>query len=454
MRWQLEGAIQVLVAALVLWVALAAGGVDPWNIPIGRIVRWAALALLAAAAVGYALTRRPRRAAIGTGTALAALLALALLTLALLSTLWSPFMSLTLGRAASLLALFTAVCSIAYGAQGRQEAAGQALLGVLAGAVAVAILGLLNLWADPDRAIVPATAGSPARYNGLGGNPNMMPMLLALALPLAAWAFVEARSRWGKAAAVGTFLLFDLSIAASGSRGALLAACAGLLALAPALAGDRRRRLALAAGAVALLAANLALTEIPPNAERDPAILNPAFGEKRPIAPSDLEADIPLQSEIGFPAPGSPAGERELLQSSGRTEAWRGALEQAGERPLVGYGFGTEERVFVDRYYVFTSDRVENSFLGLLLQLGAIGVALVLVLLSIVVAQGWRVVNRPQFDGRLVAGACLSVVAAGIVLALTQSFMTSVGSPPTAPFWLAAALLTALVAASRERAPA
>lgn len=450
MRWQFEGAIQVLVAALVLWVALAAGGVYPWNIPVGRIVRWAALALLVAAAVGYALTRRPRPRVIGAGPALAP----ALLALALLSTLWSPATLLTLGRAASLLALFVAAWAIAYGTQGRQDAVGQVLLALLAGAVAVAILGLLNLWADPDRALVPATAGSPARYNGLGGNPNTMAMLLAVAVPLAVWAVVEARSRWGKATAVGTFLLLDLSIAASGSRGALLAACAGLLALVPALARDRRRRLALAAGAVALLAANLALTEIPPNAERDSVILNPEFGDKRPIAPLDLEADVPLQSEIGFPAPGTPTGERELLQSSGRVDAWRGALEQASERPLVGYGFGTEERVFVDRYYVFLADRVENSFLGVLLQLGVIGVALVGVLLLVVVTQGWRVVNRAEFDGRLVAAACLGVVAAGIVLALTQSFMTSVGSPPTAPFWLAVALLTALIATSRERAPA
>lgn len=428
-------------------MALGAGGVEPWNTPIGRIVRWAALALLLAAAVGYALTRQPRRVRVGAVSVLAA----ALVAFALLSTLWSPQPELTIARATSLLALFVAAWAIAYGSRARADAVGQVLLGVLGGAIVVASLGLINLAADPDRARVPATVLSPARYNGIGANPNMMPMLLAVAVPLTAWAFVEARSRWVKAAAFATFLLFDLSIVASGSRGGLLAASAGLLAFVPALTPDNRRRLALAAGAAALLAVNLALTEIPPNAAHDPATRGT---DTRPIGRLDLEARFPLSSEIGFPYRVARPSERKLLQSSGRVDAWRGALEQATRRPVVGYGFGTEERVFVDRYYPFFADRVENSYLGTLLQLGLVGLALLATLLGLVVAQGWRVVTAAQFEGRRVAAACLGVIAAGIALGLPQSFMTSVGNPATAPFWLALALLTALVAAARDRVTA
>jgi O-antigen ligase len=428
---------------------LAAGNVYPWNLPVGRIVRWAALALLAAAALGYALTRtRPRGKRIGA----APLLAAALVALAFASVLWSPDASLTLGRATTLLTLFVAGWALAYGSEGRHEAIGQILLGLLAGAVAVAIGGLLNLWAEPDRALVPATTGSPARYNGLGGNPNTTAMLLAVALPLAAWAVAEARSAWGKATAVGAFVLLDLSMTASGSRGAILAAFVGLLALVPAFAADRRGRALLAIGATALLAANLALTEIPPNADRDPVGLPPEFGDTRPISPLDLEAKLPLQSEIGFPTT-APRGERELLQTSGRAEAWRGALQQASERPVLGYGFGTEEHVFVDRWYVFLSDRIENSFLAALLQLGVVGLAALGALLAVVVVAGLRSVARPGPEARAVA-ACLGIVAAGLALALTQSFMTSVGSPATPPFWLALALLTALGAGSRGGAAA
>ena len=39
--------------------------------------------------------------------------------------------------------------------------------------------------------------------------------------------------------------------------------------------------------------------------------------------------------------------------SSGRTQAWRGAIGQAEQRPVVGYGFGTESRVFIDRWSGF-----------------------------------------------------------------------------------------------------
>ena len=44
------------------------------------------------------------------------------------------------------------------------------------------------------------------------------------------------------------------------------------------------------------------------------------------------------------------------------------------------------------------------------------------------------------------AAACAGVFAGGVVLAVTQSFLTSVGSPATAPFWLCAFLLAALCA--------
>jgi hypothetical protein len=442
-RMQLEGAIQFLVAGLVLWIGLAAGNVYPWNIPVGRIVRWAALVLLVAAALGYALTRRPRRAPIGP----APLLASALLALAFVSALWSSDTGLTVGRAASLLLLFLAAWALAYGSEGRPVAVGQVLLGLLAGAAAIAVGGLLNLWADSDRALVPATLATPARYNGLGGNPNTMAMLLAATLPLAAWAFAEARSTRGKAAAAAVFLLLDGSVAASGSRGASIAAFVGLLVLVPALARDRRHGLLLAVGATALLVVNVGVMEIPPNAERDP-VFNTEFGDTRPIAPADLQAKLPLENEIGFPTPTTQLRRRELLDTSGRTKAWEGAFRQAAERPLLGYGFGTEERVFVDRYYVFLSDRVENSFLGALLQLGVVGLAGLLALLGAIVAGGWRAIRTADPERRRAAAACLGVVAAGLALAVTQSFLTSVGSPATPPFWLSALLLAALAAPS------
>src|SRR5207253_10666321 len=134
----------------------------------------------------------------------------------------------------------------------------------------------------------------------------------------------------------------------------------------------------------------------------------------------------------------------------GRLPAWRGAVEQAAQRPLEGYGFGTEERVFVDRYYPFLSDRPENSYIGMLLQLGAVGLLAFLALVGSIAWQGVRVLSRLRPDQRPAGAACLAVVAAGLVIAIAQSYITSVGSPPTAPFWLCAFMLTGLVWSRRD----
>ena len=96
-------------------------------------------------------------------------------------------------------------------------------------------------------------------------------------------------------------------------------------------------------------------------------------------APGYLDANLQgprLQDDIGHPGVGvadTTRRERNLTGSSGRTEAWRGALGLAADRPVVGYGFGTEDRTFVDRYVFFNSNVPENSYIGILLQLGLVG---------------------------------------------------------------------------------
>jgi hypothetical protein len=364
--------------------------------------------------------------------------------LAFASAAWSIDAPLTLGRALTLLALFVTCASLAYAAAGRPDDVGIVLLGVLAGAVVVALLGLANLWADSDRALVPATRITPARYNGLGGNPNTMAMLFALALPIAVWTVVEARSRLGKVAAVAVVLLFEGSLAASGSRGAAIGALAGTLALAVVAGSSGRLRVALVVVALALFGANVALAQVPQPAERDPIDLNPEFGTYVPLSKRDAQGRLPLESEIGFPGVNAKGERRSLFETSGRFPGWVGAVEQAAQRPVAGYGFGTEERAFVDRYYRLYSSRPENSYLGTALQLGAVGVVALLVLLGALLVRGVRGVGALPQASRRVAGACLGAVVCGLVLAFTQSYVTSVGSPATFPFWLCAFLLVAV----------
>ena len=85
-RAQLEGGIQALVAALIVWTALGASSVWPWNIPVGRTMRWVVLAELAAFALLYVWLRPRREVRLSAWVALAtALPALAVLLRAVVS---------------------------------------------------------------------------------------------------------------------------------------------------------------------------------------------------------------------------------------------------------------------------------------------------------------------------------------------------------------------------------
>ncbi len=212
--------------------------------------------------------------------------------------------------------------------------------------------------------------------------------------------------------------------------------------------------LAVSGFAALVLVANAALTQVPQPAKKDP-ILNPEFGAREPLGPADAQFILPLESEIDFPGLKARAKPRRLFETSGRLTAAAGALEQAAERPIVGFGFGTEERAFVDRYYNFTAARVENAYVATALQLGIVGAAVLLGFLGLTAVRGLRLVDRLEGSSRRVAAAALGVFAAGLVLGGTQSFMTSVGSPATAPFWLATFLLggATLATARATRAP-
>jgi O-antigen ligase len=444
LRWQLEGALQAAVFGLVCALALASSNIDLVNIPIARLARWALLAILLAFALTYALLRRrPAQSAAPEWIA-----AVALGVFALASTAWSPVPGTTLGRSLSFVALLGAAVALAAACRGDARAVGQLLLAVLAASVTVAIGGLLLLWDAPERALLDATIGSPTRYNGIGGNPNTMAMLMAFAMPLALWALLEARTRAGKLALVACFVLLDGAIVASGSRGALAGAGAGLLVVALVLARGRQAKAVAALAVLALVVVDFGIMQLPPNGTRDPARLVPfgQLGQRVPLGPRDADFLLPLESEIGFPQPGDPRVKRGFFETSGRTVAWRGALEQAAERPALGFGFGTEEVAFVDRYYLLLSSRPENSYVSAALELGAVGTAILLVLLGVVVARGRRAVVATE-PTRRVAAACAGVTVCGLVIAVTQSYLTAAGSVIAAPFWLCTFLLAALVPA-------
>src|SRR5918994_4766878 len=242
-RFTLERAVQATMAATIPVFVLAAGSILSWLGP-ARFLRWPLLLVLAALSVALALRRGGR-----PPTSAFAIAVVGFAVLALLSVLWSPHPLLS-GAHAALFALVLATCgALAWAAWGRPEVVALLVDGVLLGVALVAVGGLILLAVDYDRAVMPATTEFPARYQGIGGGPNTATMVMALGVPLAAQRLLRG-GRWTRVAAGVLLLLLLGSIVASGSRGALLAAFAGLGVFVVLTARAPRRKV-LALGGVA-----------------------------------------------------------------------------------------------------------------------------------------------------------------------------------------------------------
>lgn len=444
-RLPLELAVGLLIVATILLVALGSNW-SPGVRSIAGPLRWVALLALCGTAVAWAYAQ-PRRAP----PLLAPALAGAFVTVALVSALWSADPRLSVGRGVAFAVLIVTAGALAAAVTASGEAARWVLLALVGGAVLVALAGLAVLAVNPGAAVQDATAQIPARFRGVGQNPNTAALLFAAALPVSvAFALREqGRARW---VAAGATALLAGSIVASGSRAALVAGFAA--ALVPALAAARspRTRAGAVAATGAALVGAVALTQIPqPLSPDDPRAQKSASNYPRKCTPNDAECHYRLEDEFGRPTGYTKPRERGLLGSSGRLDAWRGAIDQGAERPLLGYGFGTENRVFVDRYHDFQGGSPENSFIGVFLQVGVLGAALFGGLLVTLVVAGARALARLDGDRRLLAAGSLAALLVGLGLATTQSFLYSAGNTATLTVWTCGLLVTSLAAAPARR---
>jgi O-antigen ligase len=407
---------RLLAAALAVMVIAFASGSTIFNVVLlyGRDARWAALGALVVLALAYALTARP------WGTPPPFVYAAgALVVVALTSSLWSVDGWLTLKRAGSFAVLVIAGGALLVGARGRAEGVRRLLLGLLAGMAAVALAGLVALAVSYHQAVQPASFEYPARFRGFGQNPNTVPLLLAIGTPLAVLlALGEGRSRLERAAALAMVGLFAGSIAASGSRGAMLGALTGTLVLVLGRGGARRRQLELAVATLGAFGLCVGLSQIP---------------QPKPAPPSST----------GSAGVAAHQARRTLFTSSGRTEAWRGAIHQAEQRPVAGYGFGTEELAFVNRYPGFFSELPENSYIGAALQVGLVGLLLLIASAVAALSVFVRALRRPPGLTRLLASACAGATVAALVVGVTESYLFAVGGIATTSVWLCMFLLAA-----------
>lgn len=443
--------MQAAVVATILFAVLASGSLQSW-IPTARWLRWAALFALVALAAAWAWQNRARgvqtRPLVAAGVFLA---------LALTSAAWSVMPKHSLGRGVALALVFAAAAALGVTAAARRDAAQRVLDGVVAAAALVVLGGVLVLLFRHDRALQPATTLLPSRYQGLGGGPNTATMLLAVAFPaavqLAAGRGSRSRRVFGLTVAAGALG----SIAASGSRGALVGAFVGGLAWAVLRERSRRRALVAAVALALVFAAALGVSRIPQPAPAgttsDVVLADPNPPPVTAVPPYvDANLLLRLQDDVGHPPPGVASTDdkgRTLTGSSGRMAAWKGALRQAADRPLAGFGFGTEPDVFVDRYVEFNSSVPENSYVGLLLQLGALGLAAFATLCAVLLVPAFRAARRLDDAARGLTAAAAGALVGGLGLAFFQSYVYAAGNNATAALWICAFLLPATVYGDR-----
>src|SRR5437763_1883528 len=442
-RLPLEGAIRLAVPATVVAVALGSN----WSPSVRRVAQpsWKLLlALLCLLAVAFALAEAGPRRLWERARSPAYALAAAFVALSAVSALWSADPRLTVQRVVSFTLVLAAAAGLGLAAAGDRSRVERLLVAVAAGPVAVALLGAIVLAAAHHDALQSATQTIPARYRGIGQNPNTVAMLFAATLPLVTWLAIEWRG-WRRVAAAAAIVLLAASVVGSGSRGALVTGGAGCLLVALATARTVRGRLLAVGGVAVALSVAVGLGEIPqPNPHATQ--VSPTGCQFCTHRANDADATLRLDDEFGAPNGADAGTKRTLFASTGRGQAWEGAIDQGEERPVAGYGLGTEDHVFGDRVYSFFGGSPENSYVGVFLQLGIAGLVVLLALAAALVAALGSAVRRLDGKARRASAACTGVVCAGLVLAVVQSYIYAAGNNATLTVWLCAFLGLALAA--------
>lgn len=446
---RLEAAVVVLVPLTILLFSFGSS----WSTSLQHIGgHWRWVGLFALACVGaFAVLRRPPASRLPPAFVLLEVL----VALGLVSAAWSVDTHLTLERIATVAALFIAGYGLAT-LGNRADAAAQVVLGsVLLGALLVAFASLIAVLVARHSAVLPATEGAGWRFQGVGQNPNTVPMLLAVAYPLATAGALSTRGRT-RTLLWCALLLLAGEVAVSGSRGALAAGTVGGVAVVIALGGTPRRRLLLVAGFIALAAAcagaNRLQGSAAPVTSSTPSHHGSGGAAAHRTRGIDAQQVFRLEDEIGHPPLGAyrPPVPRTLLGSSGRAQAWTGAFKQGTQRPIDGYGFGTEDKVFVDRFYSFEGNFVENSYLSMFLQLGAVGVAAFVGLILLLARDGFNALRAHRLETRAPAAAAVGALLAGVTIGMTQSGLLSVGNIASVGLWMSVLCLPTLARSARR----
>ena len=133
-----------------------------------------------------------------------------------------------------------------------------------------------------------------------------------------------------------------------------------------------------------------------------------------------------------------------ITSLSSRTEKWRTGLQYFMERPLQGFGFGTEDQLFAYHgvhasSYIRTGSYFHNSYLGLVLQVGLVGALLFYMPLGVLLFKEIHVSFGNQHDP--LRTSLLAVALTCMVAAIVSSDLYAMGNVKAFPFWISIMLL-------------
>lgn len=363
--------------------------------------RWLVLALFSMVLGFRAVSRKRLR----TPHAFDAI-ALLFLGLALISSVYSETPDITLQRGVSLSLLYIAVFWVVWDYVDR--AGEEDLLNVLI--YSAAIIYCLGIIYINDPTVAWQERGG--RFRGVLTNPNSIGLLTGLFLPLVLWRVTQ----YKRSIDIVLLGVMILSLLLSGSRSGMLASSIGATYL---LYHSQKR-----AWAAVFVAGAIYIIVSPYVVPYDP-----------------FSDDQPFQRLVsGFGT------------GSGRLEVWPLVLPLIQDRWVLGHGFGTEEFALANAGYLFQEFQggyFHNSYLGLAYQLGIIGVLLFWgPLLAVFLWQLWR----SRHDSKLsLSHVYEAVLLAGLISAMFESWVYSVGNAFSFPFWICVMLLVRRTVLERER---
>jgi hypothetical protein len=465
---RLEVVVPALLGLAVCAAVLGSGSISRL-LAAGEELRWVMLGLLFLAAIpyGFAHVRDVPRWFLGPLLALAAI--------ALLSAAWSVRPVASLEHAATFAVLAPTVVLVAAGAVQSRRRLKLTAVGLLAAPVAVTLAGLALVAVDRGRAV----QDTGERLRGLGQNPDTVALLLATAGPLAVATAVAATGR-RRVAALGACAVIFGSLVASDARGSILAAVVGVIAY----AGLRARTVrAVEVGRAALFVAVVVASVVFRDRLARPAgrstapVSSPSVHSQAPGASTVPSSPISSSSvhsswwqvpfaptvpasrvSVPFVSPGDEIGTRGyyvdkpvLHWGSGRVFAWISAVRVGLGRPILGFGFAMEQTAFRDRARFFQGDYTESSVVGMFLQLGVLGVALLVVPFAAVATAALRARRKLAGFDREAVACGLGMVVGAALAALFQSYLTSVGNVAALTAWSAAALAATVAGRGQRR---